>query len=179
MLRAILARSLRRFEKQWNYDAAYQHELLELNPMSFLKFGFGTQAADRKAAPTELLLAAGLYAVMQEDCGPCTQIGVDMARAGGVPDTLIRAILAGDEKAMGETAALGYRFARAALAHSLEADAYRDEITHRWGRKAVAALGLTLVASRTYPTLKYAMGYGKACSRILVDGEPAPLKIAA
>jgi hypothetical protein len=179
MLKAFLARQLRAFERQWNYDAAYQHELLELSPMSFLKFGLGTQAADRTAAPTELLLAAGLYAVMQEDCGPCTQIGVDMARAGGVPDALIRAILAGDEPAMGEVAALGYRFARASLAHDLEADTHRDEITRRWGRKAVAALGLTLVASRSYPTLKYAMGYGKACSRILVDGEPAPLKIAA
>jgi hypothetical protein len=175
MIRWFLERSLRKFEKQWGYDAAYQHELLQLNWKSFLKYGLGVKAMDYSAAPPEAMFAASLYTVMTEDCGPCTQIGVDIALASGVPEHVVRAALAGDEQGMGETAALAWRFARASLARDIEADVYREEIERRWGRKAVAALGLAMVAARSYPTLKYAMGYGKACSRILVDGQPAAL----
>ena len=128
-----------------------------------------------------LILAAGLVGTMAEDCGPCTQIGVDMATAQGVAPQRIRAILDGDEAAMGETAALAYRFARASLARDLAAaDPLRDEIVRRWGDRALVAISLALTASRMYPTLKYALGYGKSCARVMVDGETVvPLARAA
>jgi hypothetical protein len=31
------------------------------------------------------------------------------------------------------------------------------------------------VAARAYPTLKYALGHGHACARIVVDGVAAPV----
>jgi hypothetical protein len=77
---------------------------------------------------------------------------------------------------MGEDAALVWRFARASLARDMETcDPLRDEIVRRWGDKGLAAIGLSLVAARMYPTLKYALGYGKACSKIVVDGVAAPV----
>ena len=77
---------------------------------------------------------------------------------------------------MGADAALAYRFARASLARDLEgADETRDEIVRRWGKGAVVALGLVLTTSRMYPTLKYALGHGKACSRVVVAGIAAPV----
>jgi len=76
---------------------------------------------------------------------------------------------------MGENAALSYRFARASLERRLEeADALRDEVVRRWGRKGLVALALALTTARMYPTLKYALGHGKACSRVTVAGDPAP-----
>lgn len=171
MLKAYFTRYLDKFERQWSYDASYMRDVLAVNPLSFLKFMFGTQAAARRDAPPEAIAAAGLAGTMAEDCGPCTQIGVDMATAGGLDPKVLRAILAGDEAAMGETAALAYRFARASLAHDIEAcDPLRDEIVRRWGRKGLVAIALTLTASREYPTLKYALGHGKACSKVVVAG---------
>jgi len=176
MLKAYFTRYLDRFERQWNYDAGYMRDVLAVSPASFLKFMFGTQAADRKAAPAEAIAAAGLLGTLTEDCGPCTQIGVDMSTAQGLDPALLRAILAGDEAAMGETAALAYRFAKASLARDMEAcDPLRDEIVRRWGRKALVAISLTLTASRMYPTLKYALGHGKACSKVVVAGVAAPV----
>ena len=177
----MLSRWLDGFEATFNYDAGYMRHVLRANPWSLMKFALGTQALDRKAAPAELLVAAGLVGTLQEDCGPCVQVGVDIATAGGVDPVILRAIIAGDEAAMGETAALGYRFARASLARDMEAcDPLRDEIVRRFGDKALVAVGLALTASRMYPTLKYALGYGKACSRVQVGGEAvAPLKRAA
>src|SRR5436190_393390 len=175
MLKAFFRNYIRGFEKTWNYDASYMRDVIDASAWSFLKFSLGSQAADKKAAPQEALLAAGLVGTMAEDCGPCTQIGVDLAAAQGVSPQVIRAVLDGDEAAMGETAALAYRFARASLTHDLAADDLRDEIVRRWGEKALVAIGLTLMASRMYPTLKYALGHGKACSKIVVAGVASPV----
>ncbi len=181
MLKAALSRWLDGFEKTFNYDASYMRHVLRVSPASLMKFAIGTRALDVKAAPAEALIAAGLVGTLAEDCGPCVQVGVDIATAQGVDPAVLRAIIAGDEAAMGETAALGYRFARASLARDMEAtDPLRDEIVRRWGDKALVAISLALVASRMYPTLKYALGYGKSCSRVVVAGEPvAPLARAA
>jgi hypothetical protein len=181
MLRAYLSRWIDSFEKRYAYDASYMRHVLRANPGSLMKFAFGTRAADVSAAPPEALVAAGLVGTMAEDCGPCTQVGVDIAAENGVDPAVLRAVLAGDETAMGETAALGYRFARASLARDMEAcDPLRDEIVRRWGDKALVAISLSIVASRMYPTLKYALGYGKACSKVTVAGETvAPHRLAA
>ncbi|WP_293677272.1 hypothetical protein [uncultured Phenylobacterium sp.] len=181
MIKAALSRWLDGFEKTFNYDASYMRHVLRVSPASLVKFALGTRAPDTKAAPAEALVAAGLVGTMAEDCGPCVQVGVDIATAQGVDPAVLRAIIAGDEAAMGETAALAYRFARAGLARDMDAaDPLRDEIVHRWGDKALVAISLALVAARMYPTLKYALGYGKTCSRVVVGGENVvPLARAA
>jgi hypothetical protein len=131
---------------------------------------------DAKAAPAAAIAAAKLVGTLAEDCGPCTQIVVDMAAADGVDPAVLRALLAGDEAAMGPDAALAWRFARASLAHDLDAaDPLRDEVVRRWGPAGLAALSLSLTTGRMYPTLKYALGYGKACSKITVAGAAAPV----
>ena len=174
MLRAIFDRLITRLETRWAYDAGYARLLNRVSPWTFLKFSVATQMADRKAAPSAALAAAGLVGTLAEDCGPCTQISIDLASAGGVPTPVLRAILAGDEAGMGEAAALAYRFAMAVLAHSPEADGMREEIVRRWGERGLAAIALTITAARVYPTLKYGLGFGKTCVKVRVGGEAAP-----
>lgn len=179
MLRAILRRRLRAFEKQWGYDAAYMRDLIDASPWTFIRFGFVTALGQTKGAPGEAMAAAGIVGTLSEDCGPCTQISVDMATAQGVKPDVIRAILVGDRFAMGEAAALGYSFARAVLDRDLEgADAARDEITRRWGKRAVVALSLALTAARMYPNLKYGLGHGRSCTRVIVAGVSSPFSFA-
>ncbi|HEY8616386.1 hypothetical protein [Phenylobacterium sp.] len=176
MLRRILSRQVDAFEKAWGYDASYMRFLLQASPASFLKFGFVTRMVDRRAAPAEALAAAGIVGTLHEDCGPCTQISVDIAAAEGARPHVLRAILAGDEAAMGEDARLAWRFARASLARDLEAvEPLREEVVRRWGDRGLAAVSLALTTARMYPTLKYALGYGKACSKVVVDGVAAPI----
>ena len=109
MLRSILAGIIGRFERTWNYDAGYMRFIANAAPVTFLKFSFITTAADRTAAPAAALAAAGIVATIAEDCGPCTQISADMAARSGVQPEVLRAILAGDESAMGADAALAWR----------------------------------------------------------------------
>jgi hypothetical protein len=176
MLKALLSRWIDRFEKTWGYDASYMRDIVGVAPASLFKFSFVSAMVDRKAAPAAALAAAGLAGTLAEDCGPCTQISVDMAAAGGVKPEVLRAILAGDEPAMGETAALAWRFARATLARDMAAaEPLRDEILDRWDQKGLVAIALQLTAARTYPTLKYALGHGQACSKVTVAGVATPV----
>jgi hypothetical protein len=175
MLKALFRSQIRKFERLWGYDAAYMHDLLDAGTGTFFRFSFLPGLGHSKDAPAAAMAAAGIVGTLAEDCGPCTQISVDIATANGVKPDILRAILAGDRTSMGETAALGYDFARAVLDRHLEdSDEVREEIVRRWGKKAVVALSLALTTARMYPTLKYGLGHGKACSRVIVAGEPAP-----
>ena len=64
-----------------------------------------------------------------------------------------------------------------------KADVARGEVVRRWGEKGLIALAMALTTARMYPTLKYALGHGRACSRVMVAGEPArfenPARLAA
>lgn len=173
MLKALLSRKIDGFERTWNYDASYMRALLRGGLGSFLRFSMITGMVDRKAAPAEALAAAGIVGTIAEDCGPCTQISVDLAAAQGARPQVLKAILAGDEAAMGDTARLAFRFARASLARDMETcDPLREEIVRRWGERGLTAIALSLTTARLYPTVKYALGHGKACSRVTVAGEP-------
>ena len=107
-----------------------------------------------------------------EDCGPCTQLGITMAERQGVPPDVLRALLQDDVAAMPDDVALEWRFTRATLDHDETADDYRGEIVRRWGPRAVVTLAFAITTARMYPTVKYAMGYGRICSRVVVDGAP-------
>jgi hypothetical protein len=50
----------------------------------------------------------------------------------------------------------------------------------RWGERGLISLSFALAASRVFPTVKYALGHGKACTRLTVSGKQLPvLKEAA
>ena len=96
----------------------------------------------------------------------------DGAEASGASPAVLRAILSDDPDAMPPVVALVWKFTRATLAHDTAADEYRDEIVERWGRRALVSLAFAITAARIYPTVKYALGHGKACMRLMVGGAP-------
>src|SRR5262249_28548791 len=130
----------------------------------------------RKDLPLAAYCAAGLIAVMAEDCGPCTQLGIDMAQREGVDPVILRAIVARDYAAMPEEVVLAVRFTEATLRHAPEADEVRDEVLQRWGRRGLISLAFSILSARMYPTLKYALGHGRACTRLVIGGEAMPLR---
>ena len=173
MLKWLMRKGLAAFERKWDYDASYLREIIDASPKAAWMFsraaGIGSY---RKDVPLAAWTAAAITAVKHEDCGPCTQLGVQMAEAAGVDPKVLRAILSEDASAMPDEVALAWRFTRAALDHDPVVDDYRLEIERRWGRRAVISLAFAMVASRTYPTVKYAMGHGKTCQRVVVGGAP-------
>jgi alkylhydroperoxidase family enzyme len=173
MFRWVFRRFVSAFERQWHYDASYLREIIAVSPRAAWRFMSATRLGSySQDAPLAAVVAAGLTAVRSEDCGPCTQLGVAMAERRGVRPEVLRAILTDDVTAMPDDVALAWRFTKATLAHDPAADDYRAVILERWGPRAVVTLAFAITTARIYPTVKYAMGHGKACMRVMVGGAP-------
>jgi hypothetical protein len=171
MIARFLCQKIEVFENKYDYDASYLRELLKLSGSAFWRFTLIAVAAHfRKNVPLAAWYAARIIASRGENCGPCTQLVIDMARAARVEDSVLQAILQDDLSAMGDDAALAYRYARAAVAHRPDIGLLCDEVRVRWGSPALASLAFAATTSRLFPMLKYALGHGQRCERITVGG---------
>ena len=180
MLKWLMKRKLSAFGAAFAYDTTYGAELIDADLNAGLSLArLSKVAAYRADAPAAARFAAKIAAVMSEDCGPCVQLAVTMAQRGGVAESDLRAIIAGDPARMSAEVSLGYRFAKALLERSDALDNLRAEILQRWGSKALAAIALHIVATRTFPALKYALGHGQTCQSVEIgDDMIAPGKLA-
>jgi len=171
MLRWLMRRRLAAFERDWDYDTSYLRDILSASPLALVRFArIQAMARHREDLPREAWHAAKIAATLAEDCGPCTQLAVTMAEREGVAPAVLRGVLSGDAQAMGHDAALGFRFARAVLARDPQADDLREGIARRWGMRAVVSLAFAVASARVFPTVKYALGHGRACVRVRVGG---------
>jgi len=177
MLKWFLRRRLDAFGRTYDYDVSYMREILDADPRALMAFnGVQSFAHYSRGVPKEVQLAAGLVSVMAEDCGPCTQLTIKMAEEAGVSPKVIEAIVVGRVASMSDDVVLAYRFAQAVLRHDPEADTLRAEIVRRWGERGLVSLAFAITAGRIFPTVKYAMGHGKACVRVQVGGKDLGLE---
>ena len=167
----IARRMLRATSKRYGYDTSYLEMMLRESPSAFFKFAPVMKAAGhREVVPIGASCAAKLVGALAEDCGPCTQLCVDMALEAGMPNDQIEAVLRRDPRAMNCDTVLGFRFADAAVRRSADVDEYRDSVRAQWGEKGVIDLTLALQMGRKFPMVKAGLGYAKECWRVIVDG---------
>ena len=168
----IARRGLRAFAKRYGYDVSYLEMMLNCSPAAFFKFApVMKAAAHREAVPIDASFAAKLVGALAEDCGPCTQLVVDMALEAGMPRDQIEAVLRRAVSAMNEATTLGFRFADAVVRRAVEAeDEFRDAVRAQWGQKGVIDLTLALQMGRMFPMVKAGLGYAKECRRVAVGG---------
>jgi hypothetical protein len=173
MLKKLIHGRLEALGKDLGYDTSYLGAVLDADLRAFMTFAKLRGISEyRREVPVDVLFAAKLSGAMHEDCGPCSQLMITMAERAGVAAETLRAVAASDDAALSPEVRLGVEFARAVLAHDPRADALRDQVVARWGKRGLVSLAFGLVAARIYPTLKYAMGYGRTCSRLEVSGKP-------
>jgi hypothetical protein len=180
MLHWFIKRKLSSFERHYDYDMSYMRDILDASLGATIKFSrIEGMTRYREDVPIDAWFAAKIAATLHEDCGPCTQLVVRMAEEAGVKPTVLRAILAGNLDEMGDAASIGYTFAQAVIAHDPSANALREQVLARWGKRALISLAFGIATSRLYPTLKYAMGHGLACVRVSVNGSDTPVSRAS
>lgn len=164
----IARRMLRATSKHYGYDTSYLEMMLKQSPSAFFKFA--KAARHREVVPVDASFAAKIVGALAEDCGPCTQLVVDMALEAGMPKDQIEAVLRRDPPAMNCATILGFRFADAVVRRSPDDEEYRDAIRAQWGEKGVIDLTLALQMGRMFPMVKAGLGYAKECRRVTVDG---------
>jgi hypothetical protein len=167
----LVRRRIQAFEKSFDYDASYLHEMAKLNRNALYALQRATGlGAVRGDVPTDVFYAAKLTVALHEDCGPCVQLVANMATQAGVAPQSVAAVLQGDWAKLPETVALSAQFARATLERTPELDALRDALELKVGRAGLMSLALAIAAARIYPGIKYALGYGQHCQRVTVGG---------
>ena len=172
-MRTLIARRmLRSFSRRYGYDSSYAEKVLNAAPAAFFKFAPLMKAAEhREVTPVEAAFAAKITGALAEDCGPCTQLTVDMALEAGMSKDQIEAVLRRDLSAMSPDTTLGFRFADAVIRHSTDLDDRREAVRARWGEKGVIELAMGLQLGRMFPMLKLALGYAKECRRVTVGSD--------
>jgi hypothetical protein len=167
----IARRILRKFGKRYGYDVSYLEMMLNKSPAAFFKFAPMMKASGhREVVPVEASYAAKIVGALAEDCGPCTQLVVDMALESGMAKDQIEAVLRRNPRAMNDATTLGFRFADAVVRRSADDDEFRDAVRAQWGEKGVIDLTLALQLGRMFPMVKAGLGYAKECRRVTVDG---------
>lgn len=167
----IARRMLRAFAGRYGYDVSYLQMMLEESPAAFFRYAPVMKAsAHRESAPVDASFAAKLVGALTEDCGPCTQLVVDMALEAGMAKDQIEAVLRRDPRAMNDTTRLAFRFADAVTRRSGDDEEFRSVVRAQWGQKGVIDLTLAVQLGRMFPMVKAGLGYAKECRRITVDG---------
>jgi hypothetical protein len=167
----IARRILRKYGKRYGYDVSYLEMMLNESPAAFFKFAPIMKAsAHREVVPIEASFAAKIVGALAEDCGPCTQLVVDMALEAGMARDQIEAVLRRNPRAMNDATTLGFRFADAVVRRSADDDEFRDAVRAEWGEKGVIDLTLALQLGRMFPMVKAGLGYARECRRVTVDG---------
>lgn len=180
MLKSVLHKQVAKLEAAYGYDGTYMHEVLDTSLGAFVKFMlFQTMSSHNEGVSKNAWYAAKLAAAMSEDCGPCTQLVVNMALKAGVPAPSISAVIRGDiEQADAETA-FGFRYGMAVATNHPDAVTYAEQAKKRYGKRGVISLAFTVAASRVYPAVKRGMGHGAACAKIVVANDIIAVKHAA
>jgi hypothetical protein len=173
MLKSIIKSRLDAYEREYGYDVSYIREILDADISAFWRVAKLTAISGyARDLPLEAQFAAKITGTLAEDCGPCTQLMVTTAERAGVSADTLRALIRGDDGALGPDARLAVEFTRAVMQRDPTADVLRDRARERWGRRGVISLAFAILSARAYPTLKYALGFGKLCSRVVVAGDP-------
>ena len=80
MIRYLFNRVLMGMQARYDYDVTYMQEILTADLPAFIKMlGFQTMSSHRGNLPADIGFAVRLRAIIWDDCGPCTQLVVNMA----------------------------------------------------------------------------------------------------
>ena len=177
--RALAHAALRRFGRRYDYYTAYLSAMLEASAGSFLAFSLLLPASSyRSSAPVAAYFTAKLVGAVSEDCGPCAQLVVNMAREAGVAEDELRAVLEREPDRMSADARAAFRFAEALVGRTPDEDPARDAVRALWGDAGVVDLALALAVGRVYPMTKAGLGFARECRLVQVGATPVIVRHA-
>jgi alkylhydroperoxidase family enzyme len=169
MLRALIETRISAAENRLGVPAEYMRYMLKTSLRAFLKFTKIMPLAEyRRVLPVEPYHVARIVATREEDCGPCLQIEVNLAKRDKVKPVVVRAALNGKPDSLPEELADVYRFAEAVVRRTGEEENYRERIRELYGEEGLVELAIAIAVCRVFPTTKRALGFAKSCSEVPV-----------
>lgn len=169
MLRWLIRRKLDSEEKKLGESVDYLRHVVDVSPAAFLRFASIMPFANsRKVLPRDAWYVAQIVALLHEDCGPCLQITVNLARRDRVDPAVLRAALAGDAHELPAELVEVMEFAKAVVEATGTEDDLRESVRKRYGDRGLIELAYAITAARIPPTVKRALGYAQSCRAVQV-----------
>ena len=170
MIGFLVRRKIRSTEKKLGESMDYMRHMYETAPEAFWQFAKVAKAsAHRSKLPAAPFHVARLVAVRAQDCGPCVQTVVNLAKEDGVEVGILKAALTGKVEALPESLGDVYRFAEAVATNSGEEEQYRERLLKVFGAEAMVELAMAIALCQTFPILKRGLGFAKSCSLVKVE----------
>ena len=170
MIRLLIRKRLDALEQTLGESVDYMRHVVRVSLRAFLKFALFTPlAAHGRKLPVDLYHTACFVATRHEDCGTCVQITVNMARHDGVPDHMLRTLIAGHPEELPDEARDVYLFADAVVNVDEEKAApLRERLRACLGEEGLIELSFAIAAARVFPTVKRALGYATSCALVQI-----------
>jgi alkylhydroperoxidase family enzyme len=164
-MRFLLGKVIDVMEARLGASMEYLRYVLRVSKRAFLAF-LGTALLDsyRSRMPRAARHIARIVATQADDCGPCVQICVNMARAEVVPTSIIHDALHARLDRLPADLADVHRYALAVCAWEGDLDEARERIRRKFGDEGVVDLALAIASARVFPVTKRALGYAQNCS---------------
>jgi alkylhydroperoxidase family enzyme len=170
MLRFFIRIRIRSYERRLGVKLDYLRHILRVSLRAFFKFSkIFSLAAYRRSLPSAPCHIARLVTMLDEDCGDCVQIAVNMAKKDGVPVDVIQAVMDGRADALPESLADVYRFTEAVVRGDGDEEPYRERIRNVFGEEGLVELAMTIASAKVFPITKRALGYATNCSRVALS----------
>lgn len=170
MLGFMVKRKIRSTEKRLGEPLDYLREMYDSAPDAFWRFAKVAKAAgERGNLPAAPFHVARVVAVRHQDCGPCVQTVVNLAKADGVEPAVLKAAVFGKVNELPETLRDVYHFAEAVAARTGDEETYRERLRKVFGDEAMVELALAIAMCQLFPILKRGLGHAKSCSLVTVD----------
>ena len=172
MRKTIARKMLKQFADHYDYDTGFMDHMLDVAAPALFRFNHLNDIASyHEVLPVEAHATTKLTGMLFEDCGPCSQLTVQMAEEGGMATDQLEAVIQRDTAAMSEEVRLAFVFAEALTEQRADLDEAREAIRAKWGDAGVIEATLGTQAGRLYPMVKRGMGYDKTCRQLMVAGK--------
>lgn len=157
------------YKTLFNYDTSYMEEMLEASPQSYEVFeNFLPMAGFSNKASLEAINTVRITAIINEDCGSCAQLYVDLAIQAGTNKEIIQDIVYNQGKSLPSDLKALYDFTLAVSnGQTISEDVYENMNT-LYGKEVLCEIALAIAATKVFPTIKRVLNHVQSCSLIQV-----------
>lgn len=160
----LLAFMVRRQEKVVGEPLDYLHVVIAHAPGVVPKLGLlGPLGNHRKALPPAAKHAAVVRATLGEDCGACAQMAVNLAKADGVADDLLRAVVYNRLEELPVELADICRWVEELQAGG-DPVGLRGRLRQHYGEAGLIELSLAVSLAAFFPRFKRGLGAATSCA---------------
>lgn len=157
------------FEAAYHYDVGYMEQLLELSPTAYETFAGAMGMGElHEHLPTDAHHVGTIAALMADDCGQCTQLGLRLAVEAGVERELLRTLLESPDQLPDDLRLVRDYATRVGSGGNADA-ATVAALRATYGDAGFGELAVNVLGVRIYPALRRAMGAETVCPPPTLD----------